>query len=103
MEFAYLTLLTNFTGVGIATITILIRCCFRVAELHEGYGGDLANDEVLYMVLEGAMVVIAVMALTVGHPGPILGSYWKEIGMKSSKGNASLGQRNEKTASDTSV
>jgi hypothetical protein len=29
----------------------------------------LANDEVLYMILEGAMIVIASTALTVMHPG----------------------------------
>lgn len=39
-----------YIGLAIATVTILVRCCFRVAELHDGYGGKLANDEVSYMV-----------------------------------------------------
>jgi RTA1 like protein len=64
-------------AIAIATVTILIRCCFRVAELHEGYTGSIANDEILYMVLEGAMMIIAVGALTIGHPGRALGSLWQ--------------------------
>ena len=69
---------TNHTpAVAVATVAILIRCCFRVAELHEGYAGSIANNEVLYMVLEGAMMIIAVGALTVGHPGRALGPVWQ--------------------------
>jgi uncharacterized membrane protein len=48
-------------GVAVATVTIFILCCFWVAELHSGYGGKLANDEVLYMVLEGAMMTVAML------------------------------------------
>jgi hypothetical protein len=40
-----------------------------VAELSGGFGSHLANDEVLYMILEGAMIIIASVALTVMHPG----------------------------------
>jgi hypothetical protein len=65
---------------GIATIAILIRCCFRVAELSGGFGGSLANNEVSFMILEGAMIIIAVFCLTAGHPGPVLGSMWKAGG-----------------------
>ena len=69
-------------GVAVATLTIFVRCCFRVAELHSGYGGKLANDEVLYMVLEGAMMTVAVLALTVVHPGPVLGPAWQATELK---------------------
>ncbi|KAI9845098.1 MAG: hypothetical protein M1837_005102 [Sclerophora amabilis] len=62
----------------IATITILVRCSFRVAELQEGFDGAMANDEILFMILEGAMIVTAVTALTVAHPGPALGPMWKD-------------------------
>lgn len=60
-----------------AVITIFVRSCFRVAELSGGFGGDLANDEVTFMVLEGAMVAVAAVALTIGHPGFVFGRYWK--------------------------
>ncbi|CAF9943749.1 MAG: hypothetical protein ALECFALPRED_001191 [Alectoria fallacina] len=60
----------------IATLTIFIRSCFRVAELHGGFNGKLANDQVSFMILEGAMVVIASVALTVWHPGLVFGGFW---------------------------
>ena len=75
--------LTNLClALATATISILIRTCFRVAELHDGYGGSLANDEVLYMILEPVMMTIAVLALTIGHPGPILGTVWQANGFQ---------------------
>jgi hypothetical protein len=56
-------------ALALATLTIFTRSVFRVAELSGGFGSYLANDEVLYMILEGAMVIIASTALTVMHPG----------------------------------
>lgn len=61
----------------VATITIFIRSCFRVAELKDGFGGHLANDEVAFMILEGAMVAVAALALTLVHPGFVFGRNWK--------------------------
>ncbi|KAI1625272.1 RTA1 like protein-domain-containing protein [Exophiala viscosa] len=63
----------NFSfGLGLATVTISIRCVFRVAELQGGFGGRLANDQVLFMVFEGPMIIIAVAVLTLFHPGRCL-------------------------------
>ena len=59
-----------------ATLTIYIRSCFRVAELQGGFNGTLANEEIPFMILEGAMVVIASISLTVAHPGLIFGKSW---------------------------
>jgi hypothetical protein len=74
---------TNLSlALATATITILTRTCFRVAELHDGYGGSLANDEGLYMALEPVMISIAVLALTIAHPGPILGPVWQANGFQ---------------------
>lgn len=36
-----------------ATVLILVRCAYRVAELHEGYGGGLVREESLFIGLEG--------------------------------------------------
>ena len=60
----------------VATIAVFIRSCFRVAELSEGFDGKLANQEVTFMILEGAMVAIASIALTIAHPGMIFGAFW---------------------------
>ncbi|KAL8886374.1 MAG: hypothetical protein Q9192_006498, partial [Flavoplaca navasiana] len=43
----------------------------------EGFNGHLANDEVTFMILEGAMVAIASIALTLPHPGMVFGRNWK--------------------------
>jgi hypothetical protein len=45
-----------------------------VAELNGGYDSDLANDEVTFMILEGAMVSITCLCLTIMHPGMYLES-----------------------------
>lgn len=55
-----------------------MRCVFRVAELQSGFSGDLANNETLFMVLEGPMIIIAVTALTVFHPGLAFSGEWND-------------------------
>jgi hypothetical protein len=104
---AFLSLTDVPPALAIATVTILIRCCFRVAELHEGYDGSLANNEVLYMVLEGAMMILAVGALTIGHPGPAIGSLWRENGFQLRKrktvSEAAIVERGQKSVEDTCV
>lgn len=64
-------------AVALATLTIFVRSIFRCAELREGFGGKLANDEVTFMVLEGAMIVIAVGLLTIWHPGWVFKGSWQ--------------------------
>lgn len=41
-----------------------------------GLDSDLANDEVAFLVLEGAMVAIAVIALSIFHPGVAFQGLW---------------------------
>lgn len=47
---------------------IFIRSVYRVAELQQGFKGPIANNEVSFMILEGPMVFLAVLAMTVLHP-----------------------------------
>lgn len=50
-------------------------------ELQEGFDGKLANDELDFMVLEGPMIFIGVVLLTIWHPGWVLGSrLWSDAG-----------------------
>lgn len=65
--------LFTFAAIPLATLLILVRCCFRVAELSEGFGSSLANNELLFMVLEGPMVFIAMLLLLMLHPGFAIG------------------------------
>lgn len=54
-----------------------MRSCYRVAELKSGFDGKLANQQVSFMILEGAMIALASIALTVFHPGPVFKDSWK--------------------------
>ncbi|KPI37650.1 Sphingoid long-chain base transporter RSB1 [Cyphellophora attinorum] len=79
-------------AVGVAVITILIRCAFRVAELSEGFKGELANNETLFMIFDSTMMVICVAVLSAAHPGWVMGGWWK-MGQVSFRGRkrATLG------------
>jgi hypothetical protein len=85
---------TNFLivrpiAIAVSTVTIMIRSCFRLAELQEGFGGRLANDEVLFMILEGPMIIAAVAALTIWHPGVVMGAeMWKNTSFRKNQKNA---------------
>lgn len=63
-------------ALALATLTIFVRSCFRVAELQGGFNGKLANDQVTFMILEGAMMVVASVTLTVCHPGLVFRRFW---------------------------
>ncbi|OQE17698.1 hypothetical protein PENFLA_c023G07224 [Penicillium flavigenum] len=65
-------------GLAIATLAIFVRSVFRVAELKGGFHSALANNEVAFMVLEGVMLVIAVLALTILHPGICFNGQWNK-------------------------
>ncbi|KAL8790068.1 MAG: hypothetical protein Q9213_000770 [Squamulea squamosa] len=90
-----------FAGtLSLATICIYVRSVFRVAELQGGFDGHLANDEITFMILEGAMVGIASIALTLPHPGMVFGMNWK---IKNTQAAASDHQVGEKSSSESVV
>lgn len=68
---------------SIATTTITIRCIYRVVELSGGFKSEAANDESSLMVLDGPMIMAALLALTVCHPGPLFFGDWKRLGQDS--------------------
>lgn len=57
---------------ALAYITILIRCIYRIHEMAGGWGGPPMRSEAAFMVLDGAMVGLASVCLTVGHPALFL-------------------------------
>lgn len=95
---------TFLWGLGVATLTIFVRSCFRVAELSGGFHGPLANNQPTFMVLEGAMVGISCLCLTILHPGVGFRGTWgnadftlfrpkeaaTDVGYKSTKSSPSL-------------
>ena len=54
-----------------ATTFILIRCCYRVYELSQGYSRNSValRDQPLFIGLESVMVLLAAFCLIVAHPG----------------------------------
>ncbi|KFY94515.1 hypothetical protein V500_03197 [Pseudogymnoascus sp. VKM F-4518 (FW-2643)] len=56
-------------GLTLATVCVFTRSVFRAAELSGGFTGHLANNEVSFMILDGAMIMIACGAFTLLHPG----------------------------------
>lgn len=61
----------------LATVVILVRSIFRVVELWQGFEGDLWNNETDFLILDGAMMAIAVLCLTATHPGVAFGGLWQ--------------------------
>ena len=80
-------------ALAIATVLIFVRCCFRVAELKQGFNGHIANSEPLFMVFEGPLIFIAVGLLTAFHPGMVFKGLWAEanFGVFKKKGAAHKG------------
>ncbi|TGO21491.1 hypothetical protein BPAE_0216g00030 [Botrytis paeoniae] len=67
-------------GLTVVTVLILIRSIFRVAELAKGLQSKLANEEIPFMILEGAFMISATTIMTIFHPGLIIRGKWKESG-----------------------
>lgn len=72
----------------IASLTIYVRSCFRVAELWGGFHSALANNELVFMLLEGAMLLTATTCQTVFHPHFAFRGNWH---------NANFSMRKDKT------
>lgn len=60
---------TSNIGLTLATVCVFARSVFRAAELSGGFTGHLANNEVSFMILDGAMIMIACGSFTLLHPG----------------------------------
>lgn len=66
-------------GLFVASITIVARSVYRCVELAGGFDSELfTGDEPLFMILEGAMIVIATGCLTLLHPAIAFQGAWHE-------------------------
>jgi hypothetical protein len=59
---------------GAATLFMYLRTVFRLAETAEGLGGNLSTKEVFFGALEFAPIVLAILLLTIWHPGRCVGN-----------------------------
>jgi hypothetical protein len=55
-------------ALSLATICIFWRSVYRVAELSEGWTGNLIRHQWLFVGFEGVMVIVACLALNIFHP-----------------------------------
>jgi hypothetical protein len=78
-------LTATLPGLTTATLTIYIRSVFRVAELWGGFDSSLANNQVVFMILEGAMLLIATTCQTVLHPHFAFQGHWDSANFKMGK------------------
>lgn len=69
----------NNPAISFAALFIFIRCIYRVIELAQGFDGAIANAEVPFLILEGPMIMVAVLLMTVFHPGVVFrGGNWSQ-------------------------
>lgn len=76
-------------ALGLATLAIFVRSLYRCLELEGGFRGKLANEQIPFMILEGAMISSAVLLLTVFHPGFAFGGGWHDAAWKLGKKTSS--------------
>jgi len=80
-------------ALGVSFTAIYIRCVYRIVELSSGWGSALQKNEVLFIILEGVMICVAVIVLNLFHPGfcfplgYVPGLKKKQAGKKSALGS----------------
>ncbi|KAJ5579614.1 RTA1-domain-containing protein [Penicillium hispanicum] len=67
----------------ISIILILVRCCYRIVELHDGYFSSWFRDQSLFIALESGIMCAAILTMIFGHPG---------IGLPAGKNKSSKGE-----------
>ncbi|GME89091.1 unnamed protein product [[Candida] boidinii] len=60
-------------AVSLSVIFVFVRSIYRLIELAEGFSSILAVDEIYFMILEALMMCLAVLSLTLIHPGYVYG------------------------------
>lgn len=55
-------------ALGVATIAIFWRCCYRVGELSGGWTGPIMYHQAYFIWFEGFLITLAVAVLALFHP-----------------------------------
>ncbi|KAE9377661.1 RTA1-domain-containing protein [Stipitochalara longipes BDJ] len=56
-------------AIVLAYTFILIRCVYRIPEMAGGWSNKVMQDQTLFIILDGVMCIVAVLALNAFHPG----------------------------------
>ncbi|KAI1081052.1 RTA1 like protein-domain-containing protein [Whalleya microplaca] len=63
---------------ALATSLLVLRTAYRIVVIAEGFESSVAQDETLFLVLDGAMVLIATTILLAFFPSRIFGQSWSQ-------------------------
>ncbi|KAK3315656.1 putative sphingoid long-chain base transporter RSB1 [Apodospora peruviana] len=58
----------------LSAVAIFWRSCYRVAELKDGFTGEMMKHQGQFVAFEGCMIVFAVVVLNVFHPALVFGA-----------------------------
>jgi hypothetical protein len=75
---SFFKLIILILALWLATILIMIRSIYRIVELQGGFIHGVASNEVAFMILEGPMIILATLTMTVFHPGIAFQGHWKD-------------------------
>ncbi|KAJ7641551.1 RTA1-like protein [Roridomyces roridus] len=64
---------TMVGALAFSTLVLFIRSIYRIIELAGGWHGRIIQTEVYFNVLDGGMVVLAIVVINLAHPGWLLG------------------------------
>lgn len=59
--------------------TIFIRCFYRLIQFGQGWGGSLIKNPAYFIGLDSVMMLVALISLTIFHPGFVYKSRTEEI------------------------
>lgn len=62
-----------FIAFSAAFLFIFVRSVYRVVEMSDGWGSNLASNETYVMILEALMMLLACILMTVLYPGLVYG------------------------------
>jgi preprotein translocase subunit SecG len=67
----------------VAYLGIFTRCVYRIPELTGGWRSELMRNEAEFIALEGVMITLSVLVMTVFHPGFCFPALGNTIGKRS--------------------
>ncbi|KAI0078753.1 RTA1-domain-containing protein [Panus rudis PR-1116 ss-1] len=78
-------------GLCFITLFIFIRSIYRTIELSDGWNGRIISTQIYFNVLDGMMVLLAMITFNVFHPGYLLmNDYSREPVVTLESGNSAL-------------
>ncbi|KAI0842580.1 RTA1-domain-containing protein [Hypoxylon sp. FL0890] len=69
---------TFLFALSLSTLLLIIRTAYRTVVIAEGYHSSIAQSEILLLVLDGLMVLLATLLLLLFFPGRILRDSWSQ-------------------------